>query len=108
MEDEVNYWLMALNRASKRKLPSEVIDGVQDFFNQKFKQDVMIVQKSEFFHLLKPNLQKRVIDLVFKGYYNKFHFIFENCDINFKRNILRNCTFGFVTQKSSYGNESKL
>lgn len=43
MQDEVNYWIMALNRAVDNKLKPDVIDCIQEFFNQKYKLDVMVV-----------------------------------------------------------------
>lgn len=84
----VNLWLIQLDKARKSVILSRsIFGGVRDFYGQKFRYDVSIVQDCIFFEQLKPRLQRQVLDSSFKNFYQTFKHIFEDCEIEFQRKI---------------------
>jgi hypothetical protein len=55
--------------------------------------DPMMIVQTEFYQKLKPQLQNQVLDIVFKNFYDLFSVTFENCDPNFRREVISNCIF---------------
>lgn len=61
----------------------------------------MKIQHTEIFKILKPRLKIQVLDQIFNDYYKIFEFVFEDCDNEFKREIILHSEFLF------YQNENK-
>ena len=84
----LTLWLIQLDKARKSVILSRsIFGGVRDFYGQKFRYDVSIVQDCIFFEQLKPRLQRQVLDSSFKNFYQTFKHIFEDCEIEFQRKI---------------------
>lgn len=72
--------------------------GVKDYFEQKYALDAMNIQNDQNFKILKPRLQRELLDIVFQNFYQQFRTIFadfEGIDPTFKRDIFKNCDFSY-------------
>ena len=83
---------MKLDKATlDRDLISSVYKCVNNYYSYKFKNDAMAILKTDFFRKLKPRLQKECLDRIFKNFYEKLKFPFEDCEDGFKREVISNC-----------------
>mgnify|MGYP006103605965 CR=1 FL=1 len=80
----------------EKHLPNSLCAAVRTFYNHKFRFDPMMVQRLEEFKMLKPRLQKEVLDFLFKNYYKSFKVIFQRTDKGFKREIISNSEYVFA------------
>ena len=49
-QESLNHWIIALNKVRKNvQLPNQVLDGVKQFYKEKFILDKMILNESEIF-----------------------------------------------------------
>lgn len=94
-------WLMSLDKATlDRDLISSVYKCVNDCYSYKFKNDAMAILKTEFFRKLKPRLQRECLDRIFKNFYDKLMYPFENCDDGFKREVISKCEIRYYQNES--------
>lgn len=101
-QQQIDHWLISLDKARKNQhLPYLILEGVRSFHSMKFRYDAMKIQHTEIFKILKPRLKIQVLDQIFNDYYKIFEFVFEDCDNEFKREIILNSEFLF------YQNENK-
>ena len=99
---------MALDKVRKNvQLPHQVLDGVRDFYKDKYRLDKMIINETEIFKQLKPRLKIQIFDYIFEEYYDLFAFTFEDCDLEFKRELLANCNFRHYQHQENDENDDK-
>lgn len=89
-----------------RNLITSVYSFVKDFYNQKYKHDAMMIQRTDFFQKLKPRLQKECLDTIFKNYYDIFEYAFEECDDGFRREVIASCQFRYYPNEHDNLNTS--
>ena len=92
---------MRLDKATlDRDLISSVYKCVNDFYSYKFKNDAMAITETNFFRKLKPRLQRECLDRIFKNFYEKLQYPFENCDDGFKREVISKCQIRYFQNES--------
>lgn len=83
-QDEIDLWLIQLDKARKSVILSKsIFKEVRYFYAQHFKYDAIHVRETVFFDQLKPRLKKNVLDSIFKNFYSTFYNIFEGCGLDF-------------------------
>jgi len=96
-DTQIDYWIIKMKKQMREKhLPNSLCAAVRTFYNHKFRFDPMMVQRLEEFKMLKPRLQKEVLDFLFKNYYKSFKVIFQRTDKGFKREIISNSEYVFA------------
>ena len=69
-EEMLDIWLMKLDKAVEgRIMCTSIFTGVRDFKKNQQMSDPMSVQDTDVFKQLKPRMQKVIIDVVFKNFY---------------------------------------
>lgn len=100
-QDEIDLWLIQLDKARKSVILSKsIFKEVRNFYSYHFRYDAVLVRDTPFFDQLKPRLKKAVLDTVFHHFYQSFHNIFEGCGIDFQRDIFNNSKFNYLGQKA--------
>lgn len=98
-QSKIHHFLIALDKSIKSSMPSVIFQGVENYFNLKFKNDPMMVQHTELFQQLKPRLRMQILDTVFKNFYSIFNDSVGDFDKGFQRDLFSNVKYKFCLPK---------
>ncbi|CAI2372657.1 unnamed protein product [Moneuplotes crassus] len=88
--DEVNFWLLQLQRAQSAKiLHVDYFNHINNFYTICWDKDFGEIEKSEFYKQLKPKLQNELCDSLFDLLYNEFSSFFDQLETDFNREIAK-------------------
>ena len=88
MIDNLNMWLIQLDKKRKKLLPKSIFVQVRNFYQAKFNYQSTEVLQTTFFKQLKPRIQNKVMDEIFGKFYVIFAELFEGTELKFQRELL--------------------
>ncbi len=90
-------WATMMGKIEKanahKMMHGDYIKETNDYFTERFRFCYNEVEHSEFYVQLKPVLQKKVCDFVFKKFYAKFEDFFIGTSLSFRREIAKKLHF---------------